>query len=525
MKKSIVAKILMVLAIMLSITDIGLLSLGWSAIYQTVQKNYSYLAKTSSTTAAYLLNGIELEKFQNDERYTKPYTTMLEKICQAQNLEYLYLYVPDIQRNTITFVTVVYGENSSPEARQERGPGTTISHSLSDLEKAVWNNQKLESIEETNNQYGDVLTSYSVVYDKMGKAIALVGADVSMEKALQTALSRYQIMVMAVTLSFVFVLGTLAIILKKYVLKPVEILSHHLKNFVSNRQSGFEKIEVKGHDELAQMAESFNCMAQEIDQYINDITVLTEEKQRQETEIAIARNIQQGFLPESHFEGLNISLEAMMVPAKSVGGDFYDYFQLTDNTIFMAIADVSGKGITAALFMARAITVVRQYAKLGYSPAEILYHTNNSLCSNNPEKMFLTIFVATYNCKTHSFTYANGGHNPTFLISDTLKTLDDAQGIIVGIFEDEPYQENQILLHDKDTIFMYTDGVNEAENSKKEFFGMSRLKSLLKKEDQEQCVKAMFEALQEFSQDTPQSDDITMLAFSVYCDREKENTF
>ena len=139
--------------------------------------------------------------------------------------------------------------------------------------------------------------------------------------------------------------------------------------------------------------------------------------------------------------------------------------------------------------------------------------------------MFLTIFVAIYNCKTHLFTYANGGHNPTFLLSDTIKTLDDAQGMIVGIFENENYQESQIVLKDKDTIFMYTDGVNEAENSKEEFFGMSRLKSLLKKEDQEQCVNTIFEAIQEFSQDAIQSDDITMLAFSVYSESESGNPF
>ncbi|MDE5757170.1 MAG: PP2C family protein-serine/threonine phosphatase, partial [Allobaculum sp.] len=501
------------------------LSLGWSTIYQTVQKNYSYLAQASATTAAYLLNGVEIEKFQSDASYAQPYERMLEEISQAENLEYLYVYVPDTEKDTITFVIVIYGENSSSQATQERVSGTVISHSLSDLENAVWNTQESESIEETNNQYGDVLTSYSVVYDKSGNAMALVGADVSMEKALQTALSRYQMMVMAVTVSFVFVLGVLAIVLKKYVLKPAEIISHHMKNFVSDRQSGFEKIEVKGSDELAQMAQSFNSMAEEIDQYIKDITVLTEEKQRQETEIAIARNIQQGFLPEGHFKGSNIGLEAIMVPAKSVGGDFYDYFQLTDDTIFMVIADVSGKGITAALFMARAITVVRQYAKLGYSPAEILSYTNNALCSNNPEKMFLTIFVAIYNCKTHLFTYANGGHNPTFLLSDTIKTLHDAQGMIVGIFENENYQESQIVLKDKETIFMYTDGVNEAENSKEEFFGMSRLKALLKREDQEQCVNTIFEAIQEFSQDAIQSDDITMMAFSVYSESESGNPF
>lgn len=518
MKRSITAKILITIAAVLIVTDLGLLGLGMSTVYRTVHKNYVAYAKASAAVAADLLDGVDMKKLKTDESYAVYYKRILQELCQTNDLEYLYIYIPDTEQDTITFVMVLYGENSQSLAMTERVPGTVVQYVLTESECLAWSGSDAENVEETDNKYGHVLTAYSAIYDKNGNVSALVGADVSMDEAFQIFFKRYQIMFGAVVVSFVFVLGMLAVILKISVLKPAEIISRRMKNFVADRQAGFEKMEIRGSDEFAQMAESFNYMAEEIDRYVKDINELTEEKHRQETEINIAKNIQRGFLPEGHFQNSGIRLAAVMIPAKYVGGDFYDYFCLTEDTVCTVIADVSGKGVSAALFMARAITVVRQYAKLGYSPAEILFHTNNALSVNNPEQMFLTAFVGIYNSNTHKFIYANGGHNPPYLISDTLRTLDDAKGMTVGIFEDEEYGEKETTVKDGDTVFLYTDGVNEAVSRKEEFFGIGRLEDILEKKDQEQCVETVLKAVKDFARDTQQSDDITMLAFSVLPD-------
>ena len=336
MKRSIAAKILMVIALVLIVTDLGLLVMGLSTIYRTVHRNYASLAKVS----AHLLEGVEIEKLQNGENYAEYYKKLLQELCETNGLEYLYLYTPDTGQGTITFIMVLYGENSSYEAVKERVPGTVIPYILTESERQAWSGGRAGHTEETDNQYGHVLTYYSAVYDNDGNVAALAAADVSMDNALRIIFNRYRMMIGAVAVSFVFVLGILALILKISVLKPAGIISRRMKNFVTDRQSGFEKMEVKGSDEFAQMAASFNYMAEEIDAYVKNINALTEEKHRREAEIAITRNIQQGFLPEGHFQGQGISLEAVMVPAKYVGGDFYDYFPLAEDTICMVMNEM-----------------------------------------------------------------------------------------------------------------------------------------------------------------------------------------
>lgn len=520
MRRSITAKILLTIAVVLIVTDLGLLGLGLSTVYRTIHQNYISYARASAAVAANLLDGADIQRLQTDQAYAGQYQNVLQELCRTNDLEYLYIYIPNIEQETIQFVMIIYGEGSQAVAAEERVPGTIVQYILTESELQAWSGNDVESIEELDNKYGHVLTAYSAIHDNSGNISALVGADVSIDETMHIFFLRYRIMLIAIAISFVLVLGTLAAILKTSVLKPAEIISHRMKTFVTDRQSKFEKIKIKGKDEFAQMAESFNSMAEEIDQYVKNINELTEEKHRQEAEIHIAKNIQLGFLPDGHFElpESGVYLKAVMIPAKYVGGDFYDYFSLTEHTLCLVIADVSGKGISAALFMARAITVVRQYAKLGYSPAEILFYTNNALSANNPEQMFLTAFVGILNSDTGKLIYANGGHNPPYLISNKLHHLDSANGLPIGLFEDEEYQETEIKIKPGDTIFLYTDGVNEAVSSNGEFFGILRLENLLKQKDQENCIEIVLNAVKDFARDTQQSDDITMLACSISAD-------
>lgn len=515
MKKSITAKILITIAAVLIITDVGLLAMGFSSVYATVRRTYISYAMASATVAADILDGVDMEKLQTDEEYAAYYKTVLEDLCRTNDLEYLYIYTPDTEENTIEFHMVVYGESSRDSAKNERGSGTVVPYTLTETEACAWNGQETENIEESDNKYGHVLTAYSNIHDASGNVIALAAADVSTDEQLEMFSRRYRMMVAAVSLSFVFILIVLAVLLKVRVLKPAKIISRQMQQFANDRQSEFEKIEIKGEDEFAQMADTFYHMTEEINHYIENINALTEEKYRREAEMNIAGKIQLGLLPDERFQKQNIRLRAVMIPAQDVGGDFYDYFCLEDDLICTVIADVSGKGISAALFMASAITVVRQYAKMGYTPSEILFHTNNTLCLSNPEQMFLTLFVGIYNNRDGRFTYANAGHNPPYLISDRLISLDDAKGTAIGFFEDEVYEEREKTLKEGDTIFLYTDGVNEAVSKDRKFFGSDRLEQILEEKNQEQCVESVLNGVRDFAQDAPQSDDITMLAFSV----------
>ena len=255
-------------------------------------------------------------------------------------------------------------------------------------------------------------------------------------------------------------------------------------------------------------------MAEEIDRYIDDISVLNRQKSMQEAEMNIARTIQLGLLEPARFSRDSINISAQMNAAKDVGGDFYNYQLLKDGRICVVIADVSGKGISSALMMSRALTLLRNYAEAGLPPGEILYRYNNRLAKHNSNTMFITTFIGFFNPETFEFIYSNAGHNYPYLLSDELIELGGTENMAAGIFTDESYDEITVQLKPHDKLFLYTDGVTEASNVKNELFGEDRLKEILKNNLKESDVTVMNTVLREvkrFANGAPQSDDITVL--------------
>ena len=305
-----------------------------------------------------------------------------------------------------------------------------------------------------------------------------------------------------------------AVILYFKVSKPLKKASMKMKGFVSDRDAGFEKLPVKGTDELAEMSDSFNTMAEELEQYIDDVAELN----RQKAELNIAQSIQMGLLEPDSFENEKVKISASMTTAKVVGGDLYDYHILDNGCVFVAIGDVSGKGITAALFMSRAITLLNNYSKLGYSPAKMLFEFNNNLAAHNPNMMFITAFVAVYDPESGELTYSNAGHNYPYIISGKLTALDTENGIMAGSFEDVDFPEYKVKMNPGDCLFMYTDGVTEAENKSGELFGETRLEQVLLKNKAcgaDNLLKAVTEEINAFAQGAEQSDDMTTLALQI----------
>ena len=240
------------------------------------------------------------------------------------------------------------------------------------------------------------------------------------------------------------------------------------------------KLDEKGGREFAQMAHSFNTMTEDINRYIDDIDALNRDKHTTEAELNIAREIQMGLLLPGHLHSDRYAINAYVKPAKDVGGDYYDYSVLDDGRIFVAVADVSGKGISASLFMARAITLLHQNAIGGHLPSEILETYNNTLTQRNPGGLFITTFVVIYDPSTGILTYSNAGHNIPYLLSDTLIPLDKAHGVAAGLFEGETYEDATVMIKPGDSLFLYTDGVNEAKSAENVFYSTERLEEKLR---------------------------------------------
>ena len=238
--------------------------------------------------------------------------------------------------------------------------------------------------------------------------------------------------------------------------------------------------------------------------------------------LAIAREIQQTILPRSFppFPELTevVDIYASMTPAKDVGGDFYDFFQIDDERIGLVIADVSGKGVPASLFMAVSRTLLRATALRGVSSAECLTYANKLLCKESLDSMFVTVFYGIYHYKTGMMDYTNAGHNPPYLLRGgrTVECLPVASNFVVGVFDDIEFESNTLTFGIGDTLLLYTDGVTEAFNDKREQFSESNLQDILasmhESSSAKEVVTSVLQSVKTFSGDYPQSDDITLLS-------------
>ena len=236
-----------------------------------------------------------------------------------------------------------------------------------------------------------------------------------------------------------------------------------------------------------------------------------------QNELSVASKMQQSILPTEFPERGGYSVDASMTPARSVGGDFYDVMILPEGRIGLAIADVSDKGVPAALFMMSSRTLLKGAAIGSDSPGMVLYEVNDLLCESNESAMFVTLLYAEYNPENGRLSYANGGHNPPLVISATgeSRLLPMTGGVALGLVEGLRYDEDEIVLGPGETVVLYTDGVTEAMNSENEEFGMERLEQLFVDSppaDASEANERILAAVDEFAGDAAQSDDITCMS-------------
>jgi sigma-B regulation protein RsbU (phosphoserine phosphatase) len=239
-------------------------------------------------------------------------------------------------------------------------------------------------------------------------------------------------------------------------------------------------------------------------------------------ELNVATRIQQAILPCDFpaFPGVKeIELYAELIPAREVGGDFYDFFLIDENRLGLAIGDVSDKGVPAAIFMAVTRTLLKSVALTGMPAGECLRRVNRLLTLENTSCMFVTLFYGILNLRTGRFEYCNAGHNPPYLIKPdgVPENLTAASGIVLGIDENYGYETDRIGLARGDRLFLYTDGITEAFNASQEMFSDERLRACLQRANgtsPKEVIRKVVSEVYDFAGDVPQSDDLTMLALN-----------
>ena len=238
-------------------------------------------------------------------------------------------------------------------------------------------------------------------------------------------------------------------------------------------------------------------------------------------ELEVAREMQASVLPRTFPSSDRYDTHGLMVPAKEVGGDFYDFFPLGQGRIGVAIGDVSGKGVPAALFMMACRTLLRSHAMEGGAPDQCLNYVNETLCEDNETCMFVTLFYGVFDPGSGVFEYSNGGHNLPRVVrgGGQVEALPTTHNVALGVVPRHEYQQGSIQIRGGDTLFLYTDGVNEAEGPGAAEFGEERLDELLAGIDGAGCEEVssrVLEQVRAFAGDNPQSDDITCVVLRYH---------
>ena len=330
------------------------------------------------------------------------------------------------------------------------------------------------------------------------------------------AVSRTTIMILLFVATGLTLLS--GIVLGKKIVTPLNTITKRIAALSGSNLEFKMEDAFRTEDEIEVLAQAFANLSHKTAMYLDEVRSVTAEKERISTELHMANQIQESMLPSifpAFPERREFDIYATMDPAREVGGDFYDFFLIDEDHLCMVIADVSGKGVPAALFMMISKIIIQSCAMLGRSAGEILTKTNEALCSNNRMEMFVTVWLGILEISTGRITAANAGHEYPVLKKDgRFELFKDRHGLVIGGIDGINYKEYEFRMEPGDKIFVYTDGVAEAMNSDKELFGTDRLVEALNSDSgakPQKILRNVRAAVDDFVGDAEQFDDLTML--------------
>ena len=376
---------------------------------------------------------------------------------------------------------------------------------------------------------GHHITVIIPLHGRSGEVAGLLCVQRQMNE-LQTVRGAYVRHVLAATVSLMLVALLLyGWYLHQRLLNPIQKIAGEALRFARENTHTSVPLgrSIKGPDEIGQLARTIDQMETEIRDYIENLTRVTKEKEQIQAELNVATQIQADMLPQKFPECKEFALYATMTPAKEVGGDFYDFFLIDEDHLALVIADVSGKGVPAALFMVIAKTLIEIRAMMGGSPSEILGDVNNRLCEGNEAGLFVTVWLGILELSTGRVTAANAGHEyPAIKRTDgAWELMKDKHSPAVAVREGMTFREAEFELRPGDSLYLYTDGVAEATNVEMKLYGTDRMIDALNhhaEETVEELLPSMKREVDAFVGDAPQFDDITMLGLQYFGTREAE---
>ena len=406
---------------------------------------------------------------------------------------------------------------------------------LDDAFENMKGNERVEP-RTSRTEYGWLATGGVPIYDREGNAVAIAFCDINMNVVIKESLTFSFSVLVAAFIALFLISFKLKGMVQKRITAPVEQLTDANDKFAEKKGDAYTKediirLDINTGDGIEELYHATRFMQASIIDYMENLTKVTAEKERIGAELNVATQIQADMLPRifpPFPERDDFDIYAYMTPAKEVGGDFYDFFLIDDKHMGLVMADVSGKGVPAALFMVIAKTLIKNRAMNGeLSPAIILSNVNDQLCEGNEAELFVTVWLAIIDLNTGKGKAANAGHeHPALRRKDgSYELVEYKHSMAVATFEGLPFKEHEFELHPGDSLFVYTDGVPEATNINNELYGTDRMLEALNKDpdaSQEQILKTVKTSVDEFVGECDPFDDLTMLGFKYYGNKTKK---
>ena len=354
--------------------------------------------------------------------------------------------------------------------------------------------------------YGPVRNGWSAALISPGEAI--FGATI-----------KFQLLILLIALGDLLAIYLVTRTLINRTLLPLTEVTYLAKN-VAKGNFKAEIPQVEGNNEMFHLHEALRNMLRSINDYIKQLRTTTAANERFESELSVARNIQQQMLRTDFINDEEVDLYATLKPAKEVGGDMYDFLR-AGRTIYFAVGDVSGKGVPAALYMAISRSLFHYVSEMSLSTSNIVSCINSSFCSGNDNNMFITMFVGRLDLDTRELVFCNAGHNPIVIISPEGKAeyIHAKSNLAAGVFDQFPYEKESMIIEKGSRLLIYTDGVTEAEDAYKNQYGEDRLIFFCNEQSpdtpSEEFVEKLTQSMKAFTKDNDQNDDITIMSVRV----------
>lgn len=501
---------------------------GYYMIRNSIRETYKITAYNLADTASFFVDGNTVAEYldgrEPDEKYEEM-SLVLSFFADMNDLSAIYLCTVDEATLTLTTIYDTRVEDAAQPWMYARGVIDAIG--TKDPRAPIRIFQSGERIDDDfirKTDFGYNISAIVPIKNDAGDTTALMVLDKSVPELI-TYVRRFLVSMLIVTALIVLGL-TLAyvVLMRKKIIEPIERITAAASSFAETKEPMQESMVARTHDEIEILALTMIQMERDINASMDTLARVTAERERIAAELDVAEKIQSDMLPRIFPPYPNcpqFSIYATMTPAKEVGGDFYDFFCIDQDHFGLVMADVSGKGIPAALFMVISKTLIKNSAQPGCSPREVMEAVNRQLCENNEAAMFVTVWFGILEISTGNITAVNAGHEKPLVMKKggEFAYLRDKHGMMLAALDMVRYKEYEIQLEPGDRLFLYTDGLLEATNSGNELYGEERaLQSL-----NEHKGETIYDLLEHVHSDTnafvgeaPQFDDLTMMVLEYH---------